>query len=34
MHWTLPDLWAIPVSYYQAIRDMVEEDARERDRIR
>ncbi len=34
MNWTLNDLWAIPVSYYTAIDEMVEEDARERDRLR
>lgn len=30
--WTLDQLLALPVSYYEALREMVEEDARERER--
>lgn len=30
MRWTLDDLMALPVSYYEALAAMLEEDARER----
>lgn len=32
MHWTLFDLWSIPTSYYTALIELVEEEARDRAR--
>lgn len=29
MHWTLDELLALPVSYYETLRDLIEEDANE-----
>ena len=29
MHWTLPELWAIPIEYYEALVEWVNEQARE-----
>lgn len=29
MHWTLDELLALPLSYYEALRDLIEEDAAE-----
>lgn len=31
MHWTLDQLLALPLSYYEALREMVEEDANRAD---
>jgi len=29
MHWTLDELLALPISYYEALRDLIEDDANE-----
>lgn len=29
MHWTLEELWAIPMEYYEALVEWVNEQARE-----
>ncbi len=28
MHWTLPELWSIPKSYYSSLIRQIEDDAR------
>jgi hypothetical protein len=30
MHWTLEDLWSLPVSYYSSLVDMIAEDAKQK----
>jgi len=32
MHWTLDQLWAIPTSYYETLGEMLQEEARDRER--